>query len=221
MTVPRRIRRGLIEAKGYREREVTKARDVPRRIRRGLIEAFGFLLCERHSHTARSRRIRRGLIEATVRFNVSGQVGRHSNRGVQLIDCSPSCIEESSVKASGMNGSIRYQRRTTSEWEKLIARFEQTGQTRKSFCLSQGVSVSTFDLWRRKLRGSTAQQSGPCESMFVEVSEVEPAQSSSWDVELELGGGWFFECEARGHVEPDLGWSDLALHAADRYALFI
>ena len=33
--------------------------------------------------------------------------------------------------------------------------------------------------------------------------------------------GWFFECEARGHVEPDLGWSDLALHAADRYALFI
>ena len=93
------------------------------------------------------------------------------------------------MKASGMTGSIRYQRRTTSEWEKLIARFEHTGQTRKSFCLSQGVSVSTFDLWRRKLRGSTAQQSGPCESMFVEVSEVEPAQSSSWDVELELGGG--------------------------------
>ena len=50
------------------------------------------------------------------------------------------------MKTSGMNGSIRYQRRTTSEWEKLIARFEQTGQTRKSFCLSQGVSMNTFDL---------------------------------------------------------------------------
>ena len=32
---------------------------------------------------------------------------------------------------------------------------------------------------------------------------------------------WFFECEAPGRVERDLGWSDLALHAADRYALFI
>ena len=98
-------------------------------------------------------------------------------------------MEESSVQASGMNGSIRYQRRTASEWEKLIARFEQAGQTRKSFCLSQGISVSTFDLRRRKLRGNTAPQSGPYESMFVEVSEVEQVQSSSWDVELELGGG--------------------------------
>ena len=31
--------------------------------------------------------------------------------------------------------------------------------------------------------------------------------------------GWFFECEARGHVEPDRGRSDLAVHAAGRYAL--
>ena len=28
----------------------------------------------------------------------------------------------------------------------LISRFEQAGQTRKNFCLSQGVSLSTFDL---------------------------------------------------------------------------
>ena len=90
------------------------------------------------------------------------------------------------MKTTGMNGSIRYQRRTGSEWEKLIARFEQTGQTRKSFCLSQGVSLSTFNVWRRKLRGETAQQD---ESMFVEVSQAEPTGASLWDVELELGGG--------------------------------
>ena len=90
------------------------------------------------------------------------------------------------MKTSAMNGSSRYRRRTASEWEKLISRFEQASQTRKNFCLSQGVSLSTFDLWRRKLRGRTAHQG---ESMFVEVSEVEPVQSSSWDVELELGGG--------------------------------
>ena len=74
--------------------------------------------------------------------------------------------------------------RTASEWEKLIGRFERKGQSRKSFCLSQGVSLSTVDLWRRKLRGSTAQQSGSCESIFGEVSQVEPVGTASWDVKL-------------------------------------
>ena len=90
------------------------------------------------------------------------------------------------MKTSGANGSSRYRRRTASEWQELISRFERTGQTRKDFCLSQGVSLSTFDLWRRKLRGRTAEH---CGSMFVEVSHDEPNAVSSWDVELELGGG--------------------------------
>ena len=90
------------------------------------------------------------------------------------------------MKTSGVNGSSRRRRRTANEWEKLVSRFEQGVQTRRDFCLSQGVSLSTFDLWRRKLRGKTAQ---PDESMFVEVSQAEPTEVTSWDVELELGGG--------------------------------
>jgi len=90
------------------------------------------------------------------------------------------------VKTSGTNGSSRYRRRTASEWEELISRFERTGLTRKNFCLSQGVSLSTFDLWRRKLRARLDEREEP---MFVEVSQVEPNAVSSWDVELELGGG--------------------------------
>ena len=90
------------------------------------------------------------------------------------------------MKTSGMNGSSRRRRRTANEWEKLVSRFEQGVQTRRDFCLSQGVSVSTFNLWRRKLRGNTAQHD---ESMFVEVSQAEPTGVSWWDVELELGGG--------------------------------
>ena len=74
------------------------------------------------------------------------------------------------MKTSGANGLSRYRRRTASEWQELISRFDGAGQTRKAFCLSQGVSLSTFDLWRRKLRGRTAERS---ESMFVEVSPVE------------------------------------------------
>ena len=90
------------------------------------------------------------------------------------------------MKTSGVNGSSRRRRRTANKWEKLVSRFEQGVQTRRDFCLSQGVSLSTFDLWRRKLRGKTAR---PDESMFVEVSQAEPTEVTSWDVELELGGG--------------------------------
>ena len=59
------------------------------------------------------------------------------------------------MKASGMNGSIRYQRRTTSEWEKLIARFEQTGQTRKSFCHTDSQATSTAQIARLLYCGVT------------------------------------------------------------------
>ena len=54
-----------------------------------------------------------------------------------------------------MNGSIRYQRRTTSEWEKLIARFEQTGQTRKSFCHTDSQATSTAQIARLLYCGVT------------------------------------------------------------------
>lgn len=90
------------------------------------------------------------------------------------------------MKTSGASGSSRYRRRTASEWHELISRFEVTGQTRKDFCLSQGVSLSTFDLWRRKLRTRAGEDN---ELMFVEVPQVEPNAVSSWDVALELGGG--------------------------------
>ena len=88
-----------------------------------------------------------------------------------------------------LDGSVRRRRRTASEWRGLISQFERGGQSRKEFCSSQGVSLSTFDLWRRKLRDAPAQREHRSESMFVEVAQVEPTRSLSWDVELELGAG--------------------------------
>ena len=88
-----------------------------------------------------------------------------------------------------LNGSVRYRRRTANEWQELVSQFERSGQSRKAFCSSQGLSLSTFDLWRRKLQGTPARREESGESMFVEVAQVEPARSLSWDVELELGDG--------------------------------
>ena len=91
-----------------------------------------------------------------------------------------------------LNGSVRSPRRTrrtASQWRELVSQFERGGQRRKEFCSSQGLSLSTFDLWRRKLRGTPGQREHSSESMFVEVAQVEPSRSVSWDVELELGAG--------------------------------
>ena len=96
-------------------------------------------------------------------------------------------------------GSTRRRaRRTAAQWRKLIERFDRSGQTRSNFCAANGLALSTFDLWRRKLgeAQAPADEAHP-ESLFVERTNApEPAGPSrtaagtgAWEVELELGAG--------------------------------
>ena len=94
-------------------------------------------------------------------------------------------------------GSRRRARRTAAQWRKLIERFDRSGQTRGNFCAANGLALSTFDLWRRKL-GETqapADEAHP-ESLFVELTNTTESSASrtaagtgAWEVELELGAG--------------------------------
>ena len=95
-------------------------------------------------------------------------------------------------------GGTRHRaRRTAAQWRKLVERFDGSGQTRGDFCAANGLALSTFDLWRRKV-GQTqagADDAHP-ESLFVELTNTtEPAGSRTaagaggWEVELELGAG--------------------------------
>lgn len=95
-------------------------------------------------------------------------------------------------------GGTRHRaRRTTAQWQKLIERFEGSGQTRGKFCAANGLALSTFDLWRRKLQATSAvvAKERP-EALFVELThsaQTQTAPTSSvtggWEVELELGAG--------------------------------
>ena len=95
------------------------------------------------------------------------------------------------------SGTRHRARRTAAQWRKLVERFDRSGQTRGNFCATNGLALSTFDLWRRKL-GETqaaADEALP-ESLFVELTKAtEPAESpitagtGAWEVELELGAG--------------------------------
>jgi len=85
----------------------------------------------------------------------------------------------------------RRTRRTAAQWQELVERFERAGQSRGRFCAAHGLALSTFDLWRRKLRGAAAVREEVPEAVFVELSgrpETERG-ASSWEVELELGAG--------------------------------
>ena len=95
-------------------------------------------------------------------------------------------------------GGTRHRaRRTAAQWRELVERFERTGQSRGEFCAAHRWALSTFDLWRRKLRTTPAavEETHP-EALFVELTNpahtrTSPTSSgpSAWEVELELGAG--------------------------------
>ena len=95
-------------------------------------------------------------------------------------------------------GGTRHRaRRTAAQWQKLIERFEGSGQTRGKYCAANGLALSTFDLWRRKLHATPAVAEGERpEALFVELPHPAQTQTSAtsaetggWEVELELGAG--------------------------------
>ncbi len=79
-------------------------------------------------------------------------------------------------------------RRSEAEWRKLFARFEQSDQTREAFCAEQGIVLSSFLRWRKKLRdGLPRLPVAVPDPVLVELTSK--GEASGWDVELELGAG--------------------------------
>jgi putative transposase len=92
----------------------------------------------------------------------------------------------------------RRMRRSAAQWRALVAAFEQSSLSRRAFCARQGVSVSTFDWWRKRLNiesGGLPVACADSDALFVELSAPLAATGAAhaapvaWDVELELGTG--------------------------------
>lgn len=58
-------------------------------------------------------------------------------------------------------------RRSTEQWQRLIAEYESSEQAQSSFCAARGVAQSTFAYWRRKLRSQESLDAAPA---FVELT---------------------------------------------------
>ena len=90
-----------------------------------------------------------------------------------------------------LTGSRTLIRRSAEQWREIQQRFEHCSQTQAAFCAAEGLALSTFTLWRRKLDSSREVITNNDAAMFVALpgSDIPgPSLSTTlWDVELQLG----------------------------------
>ena len=89
------------------------------------------------------------------------------------------------MSATVPEGPVQRRVRSEAEWQALMAEFERWDGTQVSFCESRGVSVKSFQCWRRK-RGLTGGAAKGRSGGFVEIAA---GAGPGWDVELSLGDG--------------------------------
>lgn len=92
---------------------------------------------------------------------------------------------ESDMSATVPEEGARRRVRSEAEWQALLAEFERWDGTQVGFCEARGVSVKSFQCWRRK-RGLTGGAAKGRPGGFVEIAT---AAGPGWDVELSLGDG--------------------------------
>ncbi len=100
-----------------------------------------------------------------------------------------------------LTGSRTMTRRSAEQWREILQRFEHSGQTQPAFCAAEGLALSTFSLWRRKLNSSRGMIPNNDAAMFVALPDSNipgPSLATThskdcdngrylWDVELQLG----------------------------------
>lgn len=86
-------------------------------------------------------------------------------------------------------GRRRRVRRNAEEWDEILRRFESSGlKSPAVFCAREGLTPSSFQRWRRRLRGAKGVLRKPG---FVELvaTPTQPDFSNGWSLEIELPQG--------------------------------
>ena len=63
-----------------------------------------------------------------------------------------------------------HRRKTREEWTELVHRYSELGVSQKSFCEQEGLKLSTFSYWCRKLNRQDADTTITC----VELPNIGP-----------------------------------------------
>jgi len=83
-----------------------------------------------------------------------------------------------------MPKAARRTRRTETEWVGILKRFQSSDLTVREFCRREGVSLSSFQRWRSRLRTAAAAE-------FVELvpAATSGAPEPGWSLEIALPNG--------------------------------
>ena len=75
-------------------------------------------------------------------------------------------------------------RRTKAQWTEILRRFESSGEDSRGFCRREGVPLSSFQRWRRRL-GSVA----PADFVELVPTSSPSVPSSNWSLDVSLPNG--------------------------------
>jgi len=77
----------------------------------------------------------------------------------------------------------RRPRRDKNQWTAIFKQFESSGLSSREFCRREGLALSSFQRWRRRLGSVVSAE-------FVELVPTQPCPSSSgWSLEVALPNG--------------------------------
>lgn len=83
-------------------------------------------------------------------------------------------------------------RRRKKQWQQIFEAQHSSGLSQKYFCQQEGLSITTFSYWKRKLKheegpaAPSLENSSP--NAWIELPAEHP-QANSWHIELDLGNG--------------------------------
>lgn len=87
----------------------------------------------------------------------------------------------------------RRQKRSPEQWQQLLEAQAASGLSQAAFCSEHGLSKSSFQLWKRRMRASSSTGIGPAPvpALFTPLSGAANASQAAtgWDVALDLGDG--------------------------------
>lgn len=86
-------------------------------------------------------------------------------------------------------------RHSAAEWQHFIELQRSSGESQTAFCQSQGLGLSTFQYWKRRLRAASPPQEPP--PPWLELSALPERRGEGWEIELELGGGLYLRLSRR------------------------
>ncbi len=83
-------------------------------------------------------------------------------------------------------------RRSRAEWQRIIEAFAASGLTQAAFCRREGLALSTFQYWKRRLAaggpGTRPGSEAPAEPAVIDLGALED-RPAGWEVEIALGDG--------------------------------